>query len=342
MTMLRASTSGLDERARRAASARNAVHSATLVLGIGLITGLCAYILWDGRGVLGTFACVLILLFVGPRIAPDVVMRMFKARPLPPGRNEDLFEIVAELARRAGLPATPRIYIIPSHTLNAFAVGRPDASSLAVTEGMLDALNNAELAGVFAHEISHVRNNDLWIMGLADIMSRLTQFMAYLAVVLAVLNLPLAIMGQEHAPWIVVILLYSAPVMSSLMQLALSRTREYDADVEGARLTGDPRALASALAKLERQQGQFWEHVLPSGGSRGGNGGGQPSVLRSHPGTKERIRRLLELEDHIHLGPHEPYDARRYWPWASYPARHPWLRSGTARRRPRLWSRFWS
>jgi heat shock protein HtpX len=338
--ILRASTSGLDERARRAASARNAVHSAALVTGIGLITGMCAYILWDGRGVLGTFACVLALLFIGPRIAPEVVMRMFKARPLTPNRNEDLFEIVTELAQRAGLPATPRIYIIPSHTLNAFAVGRPDASSLAVTEGMLDALSAPELAGVFAHEISHVRNNDLWIMGLADIMSRLTQFMAYLAVILALLNLPLAIMGQEHAPWIVVILLYSAPAVSSLMQLALSRTREYDADVEGARLTGDPRALASALAKLERQQGQFWEQMLLSGGNRD-NAGQQPSVLRSHPGTKERIRRLLELEDRIHLGQHDQSDAPLYWPWASYPARHPWLRSTLSRRSRRLWSRFW-
>ena len=141
---LRPVTSVLDERARRAASARNAVHSAALVTGIGLIMGLCAYILWDGRGVLGTFAGVLALLFIGPRIAPEVVMRMFKARPLPPGRNEDLFEMVAELAqtgrdcrpRRASTssPATPST---PSRS------GRPDASSLAVTEGMLDTLGNA-------------------------------------------------------------------------------------------------------------------------------------------------------------------------------------------------------
>jgi heat shock protein HtpX len=322
--------SSLDERARRAASARNAVHSAALVTGIGLITGLCAYILWDGHGVLWSFAAVLTLLFVGPRIAPEVVMRMFKARPLAPYRNHDLIDMVTELARRAGLPATPKIYIIPSHTLNAFAVGRPDASSLAVTEGMLDSLNADELAGVFAHEISHVRNNDLWIMGLADIMSRLTQFMAYLAVILALLNLPLAILGQEHAPWIVVILLYSAPAVSSLLQLALSRTREYDADVEGARLTGDPRALASALAKLERQQSQFWEHILPPGVSTD-----QPSVLRSHPGTKERIRRLLELERRMQADQHHSAP-RHYWPWTSYPGR-----SGWARRSRRLWSRFW-
>jgi heat shock protein HtpX len=329
--ILRPVTSVLDERARRAASARNAVHSAALVAGIGLIMGLCAYILWDGRGVLGTFAAVLALLFIGPRIASDVVMRMFKAKPLPRARNEDLFEIVAELAQRAGLPATPQIYLIPSHTLNAFAVGRPEASSLAVTEGMLDALESHELAGVFAHEISHVRNNDLWIMGLADIMSRLTQFMAYLAVILALLNLPLTVMGQEHAPWVVIILLYSAPAVSTLMQLALSRTREYDADVEGARLTGDPRSLASALAKLERRQNQFWERILPASGWGETH---QPSVLRSHPGTKERIRRLLELEERIHAGRRRP-EAQVYWPWTSYP------RGGVWKRSRRLWSRFW-
>ena len=176
-----------------------------------------------------------------------------------------------------------------------------------------------------------MRNNDLWIMGLADIMSRLTQFMAYLAVILALLNLPLAIMGQDHAPWVVIVLLYSAPAVSSLMQLALSRTREYDADVEGARLTGDPRSLASALAKLERQQGQFWERILPSSGKETQ----QPSVLRSHPGTKERIRRLLELEERLHVGQRHQ-DGHLYWPWTSYPA------GVWARRSRRLWSRFWS
>jgi heat shock protein HtpX len=318
----------LDEHARRAASARNAVHSAALVAGIGVIMGLCAYILWDGRGVLWTFAAVLALLFIGPRIAPEVVMRMFKARPLPFDRNPELFQMVERLAERASLPATPRIYIIPSLTLNAFAVGRPDSASLAVTEGMLEALTCDELAGVFAHEISHVRNNDLWIMGLADIMSRLTQFMAYLAVILALLNLPLAIMGQEHAPWIVIILLYSAPAVSSLMQLALSRTREYDADVEGARLTGDPRALASALAKLERQQGQFWDHVLPTVGEAA-----QPSVLRSHPGTKERIRRLLDLENRMDHP--RRLEARHLWPLASLSFSRSW-----ARRMRRFWNRL--
>lgn len=329
--ILRGRHPGLDERARRAASARNALHSAALVAGMGLIMGVCAYILWDGRGVLWTFAGVLALLFIGPRIAPEMVMRAFKARPLPPHRAPILLELVKTLAERAGLPAIPRLYIIPSHTLNAFAVGQPEASSLAVTEGMLEALDIEELAGVFAHEISHVRNNDLWIMGLADIMSRLTHLMAYLAVILTLLNLPLAILGQEHAPWIVVLLLYSAPALSSLLQLALSRTREYDADVEGARLTGNPRALASALAKLDMKQRQYLDHMLPIGK----NGLSQPSVLRSHPDTEERIRRLLELEGQMRGT--DGYSVERlYWPWTSWPGLD--LRK---RPRRRFRSRFW-
>lgn len=330
--MLRRRYPGLDERARRAASARNALHSVALVAGIGLVMGTCAYIVWEGRGVLWTFGAVLALLFIGPRFAPEMVMRAFKARPLPPHQAPDLYEVVRVLALRAGLPTIPRLYVIPSRTLNAFAVGQPDSSSLAITEGMLETLDIEELAGVLAHEISHVRNNDLWIMGLADIMSRLTRIMGYLAVILTLLNLPLAFLGQEHAPWIVVLLLYSAPAISTLLQLALARTREYDADVEGARLTGNPRALASALAKLDLQQREYLDHMLPIGK----NSVSQPSVLRSHPDTEERIRRLLELEGRMR----EPdgFAAERlYWPWTSWPGLAP--PRGRPRRRPR--SRFW-
>jgi len=104
------------------------------------------------------------------------------------------------------------------------------------------------------------------------------------------LNLPLIVAGALAAPWLLVLLLVAAPTLMNLLQLALSRAREYDADLEAARLVGDPEALASALLKLERRQGRFWESMLSPRGQVP-----EPTLLRSHPPTEERVRRLLDL-----------------------------------------------
>lgn len=273
------------------AKLRNLIHSVALIAGIGLIAGACALMLFGTAGLVWTAAAVGLVLLIGPRVAPDALMRMYGARRVAENGNDPVTLILRAIARRAELPAVPRLYVIPSAVLNAFATGRPDNASIAVTQGMLNSLNLRELAGVLAHEVSHIRNGDLWIMGLADIFSRLTQFMSYFGIFLIILNLPLMLIGQGSVPWLAALLLYFAPTISSLLQLALSRTREYDADLEGARLTGDPRGLASALAKLDQRPGQFWEQILLPGRKLP-----QPSLLRSHPPTHERIKRLRQLE----------------------------------------------
>ncbi len=170
---------------------------------------------------------------------------------------------------------------------------------IGLTEGLLRRLSLPELAGVLAHEISHVRNNDLAVMGLADVMTRFTQALSYLALFLAIFNLPAMLLGESDMPLSALLLLYLAPSIGSLLQLGLSRTREYDADLEGAELTGDPRSLASALEKLERYQGSFWEDLMFPVPSRRIP---QPSLLRSHPPTEDRVARLLALESR-ELGP---------------------------------------
>jgi heat shock protein HtpX len=221
-------------------------------------------------------------------------MRFYRARRIDERQSKELLHIVDVLADRAELPAAPRLYLIPSMTLNAFASGTPQNAVIAITEGLLRRLNLSELAGVLAHEISHVRNNDLSIMGLADILTRFTQWLAYLALFLAVFNLPAFLLGDSDIPLVGLILLYLAPTAGSLIQLALSRTREYDADLEAVSLTGDPGALVSALHKLERYQGKFWEDMrLPVPARRMP----QPSLLRSHPKTEDRIARLEALTD---------------------------------------------
>jgi len=289
----------LDDDQRRAHKARNELHSALLVSGLGLVTAFSAWLLWSWTGALVAFAWIGVLYLLAPRLPPEMIMRMYRARPIDPKQGEQILYIVGELAHRARLPVAPAVYVIPSMTLNAFATGAPSKAAIGITEGLLRRLSLHELAGVLAHELSHVRNGDLSVMALADAMTRFTQALSYLAVILAIFNLPAWLLGDIDMPFLGLLLLYLAPTIGSLLQLALSRTREYDADLEGAELTGDPRSLASALAKLERYQGSFWEDLMFPVPARRIP---QPSLLRSHPPTEERIRRLLELE-HRELPP---------------------------------------
>jgi heat shock protein HtpX len=282
----------LDEERRRRARLRNIGQSIALVGGIGIITALSAYTLLGGGGIVWALVLVGLFALIGPRIAPDAITRMFNARPIDPSRDTLITQIVSTLSERAGLSAVPRIYVIPSATLNAFAIGTRARYSIGVTQGLLARLDARELAGVLAHEITHVRNNDVWVMSLADILSRLTRTMSFLAIVLFFISVPALLMMGRPMPWATIGLLYFAPTLSSLLQLALSRSREYDADLGAATLTGDPEALASALNKLERYQGRVWEDfVMP------GRRIPAPSVLRTHPQTSRRIGRLMALKN---------------------------------------------
>ena len=284
----------LDDARRRAHKTRNQLHSVLLVGGLGLVTAFSAWLLWSWTGVLVTLVWIVALYVFAPRLPPQMMMRMYRAQRIDPQHGGQIAYIVDELARRARLPATPALYVIPSMTLNAFATGKPGNAVIGITEGLLRRLSLRELAGVLAHELSHVRNNDLSVMALADVMTRFTQVLSYLAMFLAIFNLPAMLLGDSDISLLALLLLYLAPTIGSLLQLALSRTREYDADLEGAELTGDPRGLASALDKLERYQGRFWEDLMFPVPSRRIP---QPSLLRSHPPTADRVARLLALEN---------------------------------------------
>jgi heat shock protein HtpX len=295
----------LDAKAHRAHRMHNTLHSFLLIGGLGLLVGFCTWLIWGAMGVAATLVGLGLVYAFAPRLPPEAILRFYRARRVDPRQDSEVLHIVDILADRAELPTAPRVYLIPSMTLNAFAAGTPEKAVIAVTEGLRRRLNPAELAGVIAHEISHIRNNDLAIMMMADVLTRCMQLLAYLAVILAVLNIPAFLLGDAEVPLIGLALLYLAPTAGSLLQLGLSRTREYDADLEAASLTGDPRGLISALQKLDRYQGRFWEDLrLPVPGRRIP----QPSLLRSHPRTDERIKRLEALMDRptlpqIDLGP---------------------------------------
>jgi heat shock protein HtpX len=176
--------------------------------------------------------------------------------------------------------------------MNAFAVGDRDNAVIALSDGILRRMSLEETAAVLAHEASHVAHNDLRVMGFADVTERFTRVMSLFGQILLLVNLPLMLMGAVTISWIPIVVLIFAPTLSALAQLALSRTREYNADLGAARLLGDPEPMARALSKMERFQGRFLEQVI---------GPGQrlpdPSLLRTHPPTEERIRRLLELRE---------------------------------------------
>lgn len=278
---------------------RNLLHSALLVAGMSLIVMLSASLIWSWTGAIGAGLFVAVVALAGPRVPPEAVMRLYKGIPVDARHGAQLHRLVEVLADRAELARHPRLYVIPSTTLNAFAAGSASHAAIGITEGMLRRLDLRQLAGVIAHEMSHIRNNDLHVMAMADALTRFTQLLAYLALFLAALNIPALLLGFDTFPWLAILLLYMAPMLTSLLQMGLSRTREYDADLEAAGLTGDPAGLASALAALERYQGRFWEDLmLPVPARRIP----YPSLLRSHPETADRIARLRELEGGPRLG----------------------------------------
>ena len=227
---------------------------------------------------------------LAPKVSPPMVLRLYRAQPVTPERLPAVHAVLARLTERAGLERMPTLYYVPSAMLNAFAVGGPKDAAIAVTDGILRHLDLRELTGVLAHEISHIRNRDLWLMNLADLTGRLTRMMSLLGFGLLIIGLPMWLGGAARLPWLLVPLLMFAPQLTMLLQLALSRSREFDADLDAAGLTGDPAGLASALVKLERHQRGLWERILLPGRRLP-----EPSLLRSHPPTEERVARLAAL-----------------------------------------------
>lgn len=275
--------------------ALNALHTWMLTAGS---LALLAVTAWTIAGMTGIIYAVVfggVTLAAARRISPNMVLRMYKAQPVNANNFPAGFRLMHELAERAELPAVPRLYVVPSKMMNAFAVGRRENSAIAVTDALLRTMSMRELAGVLAHEMTHISNEDIKVMSLADMVSRMTSTLSTVGLFAILFNLS-GFFG--HIPWLGVLTMIAAPTIGGLLQMALSRTREFDADYGAALLTGDPDGLSLALVKLEQAQGRRWEGmVLP--GSRIPD----PSMLRTHPRTEDRIARLNELKRALHLRP---------------------------------------
>lgn len=262
----------------------------------GLFLGMLALMLALGFAFLGTVGLIyagifsFIALFMSSRVSSKMIMRFQGGRPLQPWEAPQLSKLMERLAQRAELPTPPQLYYIPNGTLNAFATGSKSDPAIAITHGLLSRMDLRELSGVLAHEMSHIRNNDLQLKSMVNIFSRLTRLFSFMGQLLLFINLPLFLVGEAPFSWVAILLLLVAPLLTALMMTAFSRTREYEADLEAARLTGDPNALADALEKLEHfNKGGLARLLRPT---RSMN---VPNVLRSHPETKDRVKRLRDM-----------------------------------------------
>jgi len=268
---------------------RNSLHTALLLGGMLLLLLALATSLFGSDALLLMLITFGMLLLFTPRASAWLTLRLHHARPLPFDSAPELYRIVQELARRTDLPQYPLLFYIPSATPNAFAMQEQGQPLIAVTDGLLRNLNEDEITAVLAHEISHIRNGDLYVMMAADMITRLTSSLATAGWMILVIFLPVWLLTGAAMPWLAVLLLLLAPLASALLQLALSRTREFDADLDAARITGDPHALARALLKLEQANKRWWNWLIPIPHKTGS------SWIRSHPSTQERVQRLRSL-----------------------------------------------
>lgn len=272
----------------------------TFVLLSGMV-GILALLGWILAGEEGTWWSIILALLISsliPVAAPSIVLRMSGAQWLNPKQYSDLYRLVADLSLRANLDVVPQLYRIPSPAPNAMTVGTKRDASIALSDGLLRLLDRAELTAVLAHEISHIKNDDLSIISTADAFRRFTSAIAVFMQWLLLLTLPIMMMVGKSIPWTVLMITMAAPALSTLLQLALSRTREFNADMDATVLSRNPLALATALEKIEGYDRRLLRWLGFQIGRKNDLG-----LLRTHPKTHERVSRIMELASQNSIRP---------------------------------------
>ena len=275
----------------------NWIKTGVLMAAIMALFGALGGMIGGGQGML-----LALLLGGGMNVfaywfSDQMVLRMYNAQEVDETSSPYVFRIVAELAARGGLPM-PRVYIIEEAQPNAFATGRnPDHAAVAVTTGILQLLSARELRGVLAHELAHVQHRDILISTISATMA---------GAISALANFAMFFGGRDAEgrsnPVMGILVAILAPIAASLIQMAISRAREFDADHGGAEMSGDPAALADALAKIEA-----YARGTPMGSAEAHpetaqmmiinplSGGGLSGLFATHPPTEERIARLRAM-----------------------------------------------
>lgn len=278
----------------------NEIKTAAL---LGLLSGLLVlggyYLIGDEQGLYLGLALAALTSFGSWFYSDKAALAAYQAQPLDREQAPDLFDMIARLSDRAGIPM-PTVFFVPTKSPNAFATGRdPQHAAVAVTEGIVELLDRDELAGVLAHELTHIKNRDTLTQAVAGTIAGAITFIGRL-LSFGFLYGPVTRDDRRGPnPFGILFLIILAPISASLIQLAISRTREYAADQGSAEITGNPIALAQALEKLEAVG-----HQIPMNGNPAMSPllivnpmsrEGLQALFRTHPSTEERIRRLLEM-----------------------------------------------
>jgi heat shock protein HtpX len=273
----------------------NTFKTAFLLTALTLLLMFVGRVFGGEKGMLIALIFAVVLNFVSYFFSDKIALAMYRAKPVTREELPRVYQIVERLSQKIGIPM-PKIYVIPSESPNAFATGRnPNHASVAVTQGILNLLNDEELEGVIAHELGHVRNRDILISSIAATIAGAITYLAEIA------RWGMIFGGYERdrdsrgGGFGALLMLILAPIAAMLIQLAVSRSREYQADESGAHFTGNPYALASALAKLDAYSKRVPLPATPSTahlfivqpflGSLG-------NLFSTHPPIAKRIERL--------------------------------------------------
>lgn len=276
----------------------NWLKTTLLMAAIMALFGAVGMVLGGKTGMLVALGFGALTNFWAYWFSDKMVLAMYHAQEVDETTSPYLYGIVRELARRAGLPM-PKVYIIHEAQPNAFATGRdPEHAAVAATTGIIELLNERELRAVMAHELAHIKHRDILISTMTATVAGAISMLANFGMLFGGRDEE----GRPANPVLTILVMILAPIAAVIIQLAISRTREFGADAGGAEICGDPEALASALAKIEA-----YAHQIPMPTAEAHpetaqmmiinplSGGGLRGLFSTHPSTEERIARLREM-----------------------------------------------
>jgi heat shock protein HtpX len=275
-------------------------NSLKTVLLLGLLSGLLLALgefLGGAQGLVTAFLFAAVMNFVSYWWSDKIVLKMYRAQEVGPEHR--LSVIVRRLATQAGLPM-PKVYVIPDPSPNAFATGRnPSHAAVAATEGVLRLMSDHELEGVIAHELAHVKHRDILISSVAATVAAAIMLVARMAQFAAFFGGGSRNDREGSNPFALLATIIVAPIAAMLVQAAISRSREFDADAGGAKIAGNPYGLADALRKLESASKQIPLNANPATAHmfiiKPFSAGGLMNMFSTHPSTEERIARLMNV-----------------------------------------------